>query len=112
MVIIVAALAAGAFGGLLPGGALCQVGGTISECGQVSGVVLAVESEGPASVGSFRLRTPDGRVVELAVERLSLDGGGQPAAHLREHLRDGQPIVVDYKVDDGRHVALRYTDAP
>jgi hypothetical protein len=112
VVVVVAALAAGALGGLLPGGALCQVGGTISECGQLSGVVLAVEGDGPASVDRFRLRTQDGRVVELAIERLSLEGGGKPAAHLREHLVDGQPILVDYKVDDDRHVALRYTDAP
>jgi hypothetical protein len=95
----------------LPAPGLCVERGSIAECGRVTGVVMAVEGSGPASVDQFTLRTPDGRVLTMAVERLDVSGGGKPAAHLREHQLDGQPIEVEYKVEGGRHVALRYTDA-
>ncbi len=110
---IVAALASGALGGLLPGAGqpLCEVGGTVSECGRVTGIVLAIEGAGPADVSRFTLRTADGEVLDFAVERLELTGGGKVAPHLREHQVDGLPIEVEYKIDSGRHVALRYTDA-
>jgi hypothetical protein len=74
-------------------------------------VVLSVDGPSLAVVNGFSLRTSRGEVFEFEVERLELAGGGKPAAHLREHQLDGQPIVVDYKVDGGRLVALRYTDA-
>jgi hypothetical protein len=78
----------------------------------VTGVVLRVEGQGAADVTGFQLRTDDGQLLEFDVERLDLSGGGLPAPHLREHLRDGEPIAVDYVVEDGRNRALRYTDAP
>ncbi|HSH21876.1 MAG TPA: hypothetical protein VK992_04550 [Candidatus Caenarcaniphilales bacterium] len=59
----------------------------------------------------FTLRTANGDLYSFAVEALDLTGGGKPAAHLREHQLDAQPIEVEYKLEDGRHVALRYTDA-
>jgi hypothetical protein len=37
---------------------------------------------------------------------------GLPAAHLREHLSSGAPIVVQYVVEGGQNVSLRYNDAP
>jgi hypothetical protein len=74
-------------------------------------VVLSVDGPSLAAVNGFSLRTPAGEVLEFSVERLDLTGGGKPAPHLREHQLDGQPITVEYKVDDGRLVALRYTDA-
>ncbi len=109
-VVLALALAAGCVTSPAEEG-LCVERGSISECGRVAGVVLATEGSGPASVEEFTLRTADGRLYEFAIERLEVTGGGKPAAHLREHQIDGQPVVVEYKVEDGRHVALRYQDA-
>jgi glucose/arabinose dehydrogenase len=43
--------------------------------------------------------------------RLDLTGGGLPSAHLREHMASGEPITVDYHVENGVNIADRYTDA-
>jgi hypothetical protein len=63
-------------------------------------------------VTSFTLRTDDGELLVMAVDELSLVGGGKPAPHLREHMASGTPITVDYTIDQGRAVASRYYDAP
>lgn len=76
-----------------------------------TGVVIAIEGEGPASVERFTLRTAEGEVLVFDVERLEVTDGGKPAPHLREHQVDGRPITVAYKVESGRNVALRYRDA-
>ena len=89
---------------------LCVERDSISQCGRVTGVVLATEGSGPAAVDRFTLRTADGQVLTFLIDRLAVTGGGKPAPHLREHQLDGQPIEVEYKVEDGRHVALRYAD--
>lgn len=73
---------------------------------------MAVDGPGAASVEHFSLRSVDGVVLEFQVGRLDVANGGLPAPHLREHLRDNTPITVDYKIDTGRHLALRYVDAP
>lgn len=76
-----------------------------------TGVVIAVEGDGLADVTGFSLRTPAGEVIEFDVGRLELSTGGLPAPHLREHLVDGTQIIVEYSVQDGRHICLRYRDA-
>ena len=76
-----------------------------------TGVVIAVEGSGPASVERFTLRTAEGQVLAFDVGRLEVTDGGKPAPHLREHQVDGQPITVHYRVEAGRNVAVRYTDA-
>jgi hypothetical protein len=77
----------------------------------VTGVVLAVEGDGPASVTAFTLRTAEGELFEFDIERLDVSDGGKPAPHLREHQLDGAPISVEYRVEGDRNVALRYRDA-
>ena len=106
-------MASGALEGLLPGGEppLCEVGGPISECGRVTGIVVRVDGASLAVVDGFSLRTDRGEVIDFIVERLDVTGGGKPGPHLREHRLDGLAIDVEYKVDAGRRVALRYTDA-
>jgi hypothetical protein len=76
-----------------------------------TGIVVAVDGTGPANVSSVTVRQSDGVVLEFAVGRLDLNNG-LPAAHLREHLASGGPIVVEYVVENGVNVALRYNDAP
>lgn len=75
------------------------------------GIVVAVEGTGPASVDTVTVRSNDGEQLTLAIERLDLSNG-LPAAHLREHLASGAPIVAEYIVEGGRNVLLRYNDAP
>ena len=113
LIIVVAALASGVFDGILPRAEqpLCEVGGTVRECASATGVVLSVDGSGLAEVNGFSLRTAAGRVLDFEIERLELVGGGKAAPHLREHQLDGLPITVEYKVDGGRLVALRYRDA-
>ena len=91
---------------------LCTVGGSISECGETSGIVTGVSGPSATQVDSFTLHTPQGNVIQFAVGRLDLTDGGQNAAHIRDHFVSGAPITVQYKVDNGQYVALRYFDAP
>ncbi len=79
---------------------------------RATGVVIDVDSPDVAIVERFTIRTSAGDVIELAVEELSLSGGGKPAPHLREHLTSGAPVVVEYVVEADRNVAVRYYDAP
>ncbi|MDP8903701.1 MAG: hypothetical protein M3N29_00020 [Chloroflexota bacterium] len=69
-----------------------------------------VESSGPASVDRFTVRAASGEEITFEVGRLDV-AGGKPAAHLSDHLRSGEPITVDYVVENGRNVAVRYEDA-
>jgi hypothetical protein len=62
-------------------------------------------------VTAVTVRSSDGQVLTFDVGRLDLNNG-LPAAHLREHLASGAPIVAEYIVDAGRNVLLRYNDAP
>lgn len=74
-------------------------------------MVIAVAGDGPTEVTGFTLRTAEGQVLVFEVGRLDVGGGGKPAPHLREHLLDGAPIAVEYRVEGDRNVALRYRDA-
>lgn len=76
-----------------------------------TGIVVAVDGDSLASITGVTVRQSDGAVVQFEIGRLDLNNG-LPAAHLREHLASGVPIVVEFVVEDGRNVALRYNDAP
>lgn len=73
--------------------------------------MIAVDGATAGSVDRFTLRADDGQTIVFEVGRLDVTNG-LPAAHLREHLVSGEPIAVDYALDDGQFVALRYIDAP
>ncbi len=77
-----------------------------------TGIVVAVESTSPVAVSGFTLRTADGRLEQYAVGILETGGAAFPAAHLREHLASLLPIVVTYRLETGRRVAIRLEDAP
>jgi glucose/arabinose dehydrogenase len=94
------------------GSALCTVGGSVTECGETTGIVTNVAGPSVTQVDSFTLRTAQGQSIQFAVGRLDLTDGGLNAPHIRVHLVSGAPITVQYKVDDGQYVALRYFDAP
>ena len=76
----------------------------------VRGVVIDVQGD-ITTVDSFTLRLPDGtdRVFEPA------DGvlfhGSAPIGHIRDHLRNGEPIDVRFRVlDDGTSIAFAVSD--
>jgi hypothetical protein len=77
----------------------------------LTGIVVTVDGNGPASVNAVTVRSSEGQVLTFDVGRLDLNNG-LPAAHLREHLASGAPIVVEYVVEGDRNVLLRYNDAP
>jgi hypothetical protein len=72
---------------------------------------VAVDGTGPASVDAVTVRSSDGLQLTFDVRRLDVNNG-LPAAHLREHLASGAPIVAEYVVEGDRNVLLRYNDAP
>ena len=64
-----------------------------------------------SSVTNFTLRTNEGQTLEFTVGTLDVTNGGLPSPHLREHLAGSTPTTVYYRVEDGRNVAVKYTDA-
>jgi hypothetical protein len=74
-------------------------------------VVLSADGPSAAQVDRFTLRTADGRQLVFRVGTLDVANGGLPAPHLREHLVSGDPISVQYRVENGQNVAIRYVDA-
>jgi hypothetical protein len=73
----------------------------------MTGVVVAVDGPNLAEVDRIALRTEDVELWQLTVGRLDLSDGGLPAAHLREHLLNGEPITVYFCGS----ALIRYTDA-
>jgi len=74
---------------------------------RATGVVIAVDGPTAARVDRFVLRTDDGQLLEFTLGPLSLDGGGLPAPHLREHLVSGERVTVYH----WNNIVQRYTDA-
>jgi hypothetical protein len=92
-------------------GSAALVAGCIEPEMTVVGIVIGVDSPSIGSVTGVTLRTSDGMVEHFDVSRLD-PHNGLPAVHLREHLASGVPIVLEYVVENGNNVGLRYNDAP
>ena len=89
-------------------GALAQ--GCSSNENPVIGVVTDV-SGNLAGVESFELRTPDGRELTVDVTDGLLFDGGPAISHLRDHLRSGEPIELEYATrPDGSLVVVAIRD--
>lgn len=76
----------------------------------VRGVVIDVRGD-ITTVESFTLRLSDGtdRVFEPAAGVLF--HGTEPIGHIRDHLRNGEPVDVRFRVlDDGTSIALEVSD--
>lgn len=92
--------------GLIAGAALALVL-LPSDNGQVTGIVTAVDGD-LTTVRSFEVLS-DGERVTFEP---SPDGDfAFPLAHLRDHLRTGEPVAVEYEWVDGVLMATRVTDA-
>lgn len=77
-----------------------------------TGLVISVQSTGPAAVDGFTLRTPDGRLIDFSTRDTVFDRTGFPPEHLREHLALAQPVRVTYRSTDGRNDVVKLEDAP
>lgn len=74
------------------------------------GVVIEVEG-GITEVDGFLLRLEDGSVLRLRPAEGVLFHDSAPIGHIRDHLRSGEPVEVEYEVlEDGSAVAYSVTD--
>ena len=77
-----------------------------------TGLVVAANGPDASSVTDFTLRTNEGETIGFTVGTLDVTNGGLPSPHLREHMAGSTPTTVYYLVDEnGRNVAVKYTDA-
>ena len=74
------------------------------------GVVVEVEG-GIAEVNGFLLRLADGSDLRLQPAADILFHDSAPIGHIRDHLRSGEPVEVEYEVlDDGSAIAYSVSD--
>ena len=75
---------------------------------QVTGLILEAVDRNLEEIELIRLRDDDGRGWEF-----STDGPvGVSAAHLRQHRLAGEKVLVTYREEDGRLIALEVGDPP
>jgi archaellum component FlaF (FlaF/FlaG flagellin family) len=77
-----------------------------SDTGTSVGVVTEVEGT-LTDVESFTVLTEGEEVRFLPLEGQSYEF---PLDHLREHLRSGEPVTVEWEIRDGNRYALTITD--
>jgi hypothetical protein len=92
-------------------GACSSPGSPAATTLSATGLVVAATGPDTSSVTNFTLRTNEGQTLEFAVGTLDVTNGGLPSPHLREHMAGSTPTTVYYRVEDGRNVAVKYTDA-
>ena len=76
----------------------------------VAGVVVSIDSQGLAKVRGFTLRTMSGVDLKFVIGLLD-NGADFPPGHLAEHQATLQPILVWFKVEDGKLVVYHLEDA-
>ncbi len=77
----------------------------------MTGVVVGVVAASLTDVTAFTLRTADGSTIEFAIGTLENEVEFPPG-HLAEHIGSGVPVVVTYRDEAGRPIAVRIEDAP
>ena len=76
----------------------------------VAGVITSIDSQGVDKVRGFTLRTRSG--VDLTFVIGQLDNGVEfPPGHLAEHQASLEPVLVYFKVEDGKLVVYHLEDA-
>lgn len=81
---------------------------------RVVGTVVSVDGD-LQSVTAFEVQSPDGRqrfVPGPDLQGFADEDGeiGAPLGHLWDHLRDGVPVRVTYRVEDGVNVVILLED--
>jgi len=74
---------------------------------QVTGLVLAAVERNLAEIELLKVRDDNGKIWEFASEGQV----GTSAAHLRQHQIGGERVLVTYREDDGRLIAIDVRDA-
>jgi hypothetical protein len=72
----------------------------------VRGIVIAVEAQSVARAGAMTMRTVDGRELRLVI---AAEVPWTPG-HLREHMAQGEPVIVEYRTQGADLLALRIDD--
>ena len=78
-----------------------------SDSGQLTGIVVSVDGD-LTTVRSFEVLSDGDR---FAFEPAPDGDFAFPLPHLRDHLRTGEPIAVEYERVDGDLLAMRVSDA-
>ena len=66
---------------------------------------------GITEIEGFLLRLPNGETIRLRPADGVLFHDDSPIGHIRDHLRSGEPVEVEYEIlDDGSAVAYKVTD--
>lgn len=78
-----------------------------SDGGQLTGIVIAVDGD-LTTVRSFEVLSDGDR---YAFQPAPDGEFAFPLGHLRDHLRTGEPIAVEYEDVDGSLIARRVSDA-
>jgi hypothetical protein len=76
---------------------------------QIEGFVLSVRTNGPLSVQSFDLLAGDGRQLTFEIGQLDVSTGFD-APHLVSHQITLQTVVVTYRRDGSRLIAIKLAD--
>ena len=93
---------------VLSGGALLLIAVACGGSGekQVSGLVLEAVERDLVEIELFRVRDDDGRVWEFTTE----GNVGTSAAHLRQHQLSGEKVLVIYREEGERLIAVEVSD--
>ena len=83
-----------------------SVAGCSAATGTAAGVVIEVEGS-LSNVESFTILSEGVEIMFLPLEGRTYDF---PLDHLQEHVRSGEPVVVDWEIRDGVHYALAIGD--
>jgi hypothetical protein len=76
----------------------------------ITGVVIAVDSQGLGQVRAFAIKLPDGSAFDLALGPLENATEFSPA-HLSEHMATSEPIRAYYRIEAGVPTVYRVEDA-
>ncbi len=79
----------------------------------MTGVLLDVQASGLQKLDEFTLRTDDGREMTFSVDPNFNQGASHPMTpgHMREHMALASPVIVTYRDEGGKLVALSASDA-
>jgi hypothetical protein len=77
----------------------------------VTGVIVAVDSQGLGDVRGFTLRRDGGELIDFDLRALE-NGTEFAPGHLAEHQATAEPVRVWYRDEGGGLLAIRVEDAP